>query len=536
MCLFDNKQDLLFMFTLLPDKFINLCTFLNIICYENKDDVFSERFILYIMNNNIIITNDYYFMNNEIRSINNYLNNEIIDMQIKSCTPIFYSLYLNEYKEKVIEHIRHDIYDLIINKQLYYPYVNMYENTLTMAIKETKEYNEYIHSISLQLIPLCKDIINFDTIRELIKYGANINIVNNYESCLFNAIEVSKRSCALNVNNYELIIYLLEHGANVNVRDKDRLTPLSFLCRTYERINNKQQIDNLINIILNHDTLIKPPNINATVNVQTSFGHTPLSFCDDSATLIKLLIEHNANINLQNIEGINALHMTAVVNNLEGITHLIEHGANVNVQNIYGNAELFYALKFKRDDDTFEDIKYLINHGSNINLQNNDNNTILHLTANKPDKLEIKYLITSGANINLQNNDGNTALHVAFYKRKYIHGVTFLINNIANYDNIHSLNYDDETETTWFNLEWYNNINIIHCLIDNGADVNIQNNDGDTVLMLVSKNDINLDMIKYLIEHGAYIHLQNNNNESAFTILSKQTNNIELMQYIRQFK
>ena len=57
MCLFDNKTDLSFMFTLASDKFINVCKFLDIICYENEDKKFSKQFIIYVMKN-IKVLND----------------------------------------------------------------------------------------------------------------------------------------------------------------------------------------------------------------------------------------------------------------------------------------------------------------------------------------------------------------------------------------------------------------------------------------------------------------------------------------------
>lgn len=148
-CYFDDNINLLFLYTLTSDKFINVCRFLDIIVYDNNDDTsedaatFSEMFIVYVMrhikeNINII----HVFMNKEIRSIMNYINKIDIDIQIKTCTPIFYNLYLCRYIVEVIIYMRYDIYKL--NKKRYYKYIDKYDNELTRIELETPEYKNFI--------------------------------------------------------------------------------------------------------------------------------------------------------------------------------------------------------------------------------------------------------------------------------------------------------------------------------------------------------------------------------------------------------
>jgi hypothetical protein len=64
----------------------------------------------------------------------------------------------------------------------------------------------------------------------------------------------------------------------------------------------------------------------------------------------------------------------------------------------------------------------------------------------------------------------------------------------------------------------YSNINTIKYLIENGADINIVDNEGNTPLINASKySDINI--IKYLIEHGADVNITDNKNNKWYNYL-----------------
>lgn len=139
-CYFNNKKDLLFMFTYSYNKFLDICNFLDIIAYENKDKEFSTQFIMYVMNNtknnDCYIPDTGYFMQSEIKSIINYYNDIDINMQIRTCTPEFYFLYLTVYKEEVIKHNRYDIYSLSLKKSCYYEFLFKYNNATTNQINQ----------------------------------------------------------------------------------------------------------------------------------------------------------------------------------------------------------------------------------------------------------------------------------------------------------------------------------------------------------------------------------------------------------------
>lgn len=63
-------------------------------------------------------------------------------------------------------------------------------------------------------------------------------------------------------------------------------------------------------------------------------------------------------------------------------------------------------------------------------------------------------------------------------------------------------------------------IQIANILIENGADVNISDNTGETALMVASAND-NLETIKLLIQHGADVNTKDIDGETALMVASQ---------------
>ena len=59
------------------------------------------------------------------------------------------------------------------------------------------------------------------------------------------------------------------------------------------------------------------------------------------------------------------------------------------------------------------------------------------------------------------------------------------------------------------------NIWAANLLLSHGADINVKNNDGETVLKTAVFWCDNVEVIKYLVSHGADIHAKNNNGTSS---------------------
>lgn len=119
-------------------------------------------------------------------------------------------------------------------------------------------------------------------------------------------------------------------------------------------------------------------------------------------------------------------------------------------------------------------IKYLLNFDINYNLTTIDNESILTLLLRNHNSnqniLDILNIVIKKLNINHVTNSKMTPIHIA--------------------------------------IEYTRNIKIINCLIDNGADLSLEDFRGFTPLMLAYKYNI-LDVIDLLEKHNASINLDN---------------------------
>jgi len=88
-----------------------------------------------------------------------------------------------------------------------------------------------------------------------------------------------------------------------------------------------------------------------------------LSWCGENLGMVKLLLEHGADVNVKNhLDGDRAL-LSTHNNNLEMTKLLLENKADVNVKDLWGNTPLFGADP--------EVAQLLLKNGADVNFQNN---------------------------------------------------------------------------------------------------------------------------------------------------------------------
>jgi ankyrin repeat protein len=177
-------------------------------------------------------------------------------------------------------------------------------------------------------------------------------------------------------------------------------------------------------------------------------------------------------------------------------------------------------------NNDLNDIRQLIAGGANVNLANHNGLTpLMNAVGLNRCSIEIvNTLISAGANVNLQDNEGNTALIYALYG-------TF--RSLEEDEE----NIDDEDEMDIDTLrEFYTEKKIItikkleevlKILLENGADVNIENNNGKTPLDIAIKGGIQeiIDILtkpeneaKKYIAIKAYVQSQRINSSSTESV------------------
>ncbi len=151
-----------------------------------------------------------------------------------------------------------------------------------------------------------------------------------------------------------------------------------------------------------------------TINVQTDIGDTSLHWAStydtyDNTGIVELLLEHNADPNLQNKNGYTALHMAYWKGNTEIVELLLEHNVDPNLQNKYRNTALHRAsLHCKK-----KIVELLLEHCADPNLQDINGYTALYWASQHSKKDIVKLLLEHGADPNLQDINGYTSLYWA---------------------------------------------------------------------------------------------------------------------------
>ena len=157
---------------------------------------------------------------------------------------------------------------------------------------------------------------------------------------------------------------------------------------------------------------------------------------------------------------------------------LVKYGANADFQNLRGETPLMVASRKGRVDV----VSFLVEHGADMNLQNKKGLTAL-MTACLFNFVDVvNFLVEHGANVNLQSKDGDTALFL-------------ILCEVECYSDAYCCD-------------------VLSCLIKNGADVNACTHDNRTPLMIASRNG-HLNAVTYLVEHGANMDIQDEDGNTA---------------------
>jgi len=186
-----------------------------------------------------------------------------------------------------------------------------------------------------------------------------------------------------------------------------------------------------------------------------------------------LKVDNNPIVQTEEEQELNLLYSSRT-GNLSRLRELIESGTNINATDYNGYTALIYAV---------------INNHFDI----------------------VEYLVSSNIDINAKNNDGLTATYFAV-------GLNRL--NILRYllDNNNNLTDDIIYDSVLFAI--YNgHLDIVKYLVqDKNVNVNLVNEEGETILMYAVENN-QINIIKYLVEeHNIDTSIMNNNGYTALMI------------------
>lgn len=339
-------------------------------------------------------------------------------------------------------------------------------------------------------------------IKKLVENGADINMVNSYLPILITDLGrkvegISPLGAAAAAGQTETVETLLGLGADPNA--PDRLTVMVPLHWTAQSVSQ--------NILAVAEKLLAA---GADVDHKNYTGQTPLmySISQCNYSLTELFIRHGADINAKDTMGKTPIYIASDLANSFGsrmVKRLLQLGADPNSLDIHGTSPLCISRSPKSS-------LLLIDAGADINAVNNYGSTPAHIAAynGRSDILDI--LLKKKADINKTDMRDLTPLHSAvliYYGPENSRCVQLLLDagadinakswkkqtpfylaccNMPKYLVSMMMRYspelnaaDDYGETPFTRLAYRGAVSTMTILVKAGADLNIANNDGNTV-------------------------------------------------------
>ncbi|XP_038061729.1 E3 ubiquitin-protein ligase MIB2-like [Patiria miniata] len=285
----------------------------------------------------------------------------------------------------------------------------------------------------------------------------------------------------------------------------------------------------------------------APLEQQDEDGDRALAFAvlGDEPKIVKCLLQAGSIINAANNNGLTPLHLAAAKDHQTCVEVLLKHDkqkCDVNYKDKDGDSPLLFAIS----KNNKQIIHLLINH-PRINLRqvNKKGFNSLHHAVFCQNSFAVEWILGNSPDmINVAKTDGFTALHIA--ATNGLDEVILILVKQANC-NKELKNNDGQTALHLATNDTYNKC--IEALVNNGANVNAQDSDGDTSLHLVmieaSMKDIlrvtplgqlmelveqidedsssdqrtNLVLIAlYLIKNGADIYIKNKKGQNVLDL------------------
>ena len=294
---------------------------------------------------------------------------------------------------------------------------------------------------------------------------------------------------ALERGQVEFAKHILEHQANSTLAKRSRAQALKYTvwCGDLQ----------IARLLLEHE--ISRYDISRCLVLATEAEH---------ASVVELLIHHQADVNHQDNSGQTALFRAAIHRSTTIIELLIHHQAHVNHQDHYGQTALFEAAAHWR----ITTMELLIHCQANVNHQDNNGQTALFRAVNAEHASGIELLIHHQAYINHQDKNGQTAL----FKTQSTTIMELLIHYQASVNHIDSFGY-----TAAFLSAAHGHIAVMELLVHHLADINHTDKFGQTVLTWAAEGG-HASMAELLVQNQASVNCKSIKGYTPLTVASRE--------------
>jgi hypothetical protein len=149
----------------------------------------------------------------------------------------------------------------------------------------------------------------------------------------------------------------------------------------------------------------------ADVNMTRQLTSLHAAATSGNLEIVNLLLEHGADVNLQDIHGRTPLFVALAEHHPEVATRLAEEPTDVSVRAADGSTLLIAAVRAERVDL----VRWALEQGTDVNAVRPEKKhaTALIMAAAKGNPVIVQLLLAAGADPNLTNHKGQTALDLA---------------------------------------------------------------------------------------------------------------------------
>lgn len=355
----------------------------------------------------------------------------------------------------------------------------------------------------------------FDELFNLIKENNNIDLDiqdKNY-NYLINFLAT--------FNKYDIIEYILKHNrCRIDILDIENK---SILYTTIRLNYNK-----LTNLLLEYDS----KNIGIKlIDIQDYNGQAPLHYTCifNNFSIFKTIYQLNPDITLKDNEGNNIYLMLLKYNRNDIFKYLFKLEYNKNLTNIslknLDNINILQqAIIFENNDIINFILEYQLPYEFINNQDNEYGLTALHQSIILNNSNIFLKLIDKGGDLNITDYLGNTILHYILIEKNYdmliitknknISKNLYQVSNLNGLTPLHILIKNNTTEDILEYLE----------IFIRNTNLNIQNNEGDTIVhQLVKTNIWKNENIKLILkEKNINLFIKNKQNKTPFDLIENK--------------
>ncbi|KAJ8664415.1 hypothetical protein QAD02_006077 [Eretmocerus hayati] len=275
-------------------------------------------------------------------------------------------------------------------------------------------------------------------VEHLVESGTSVDTLHSKDDGL------TTLHCAVKNNQEEVARFLLSNGADVNAQDVNGKSPVFYAIE-----NNNFKITKLLlwqgadpetNPALFRAAVVKGCSetvetllqFGADVNASDECGRTALHITS-SGDIARLLVSRGANVEAQLIEnGARPLHTATESGFATVVKALLESNADVNAQLKNETTALHIAT-----ENGFKNIvRMLLNYGAKIDADIRNGTTAMHMAAQRGHNEVIEILVDYGADIDAKDNYGKTPLLFAI-RKGHAKTVLTLLENGSDIDTLH---------------------------------------------------------------------------------------------------